>query len=399
MPVILASLLPHDRLQSARENLKKRKASATSQIQRARSVQDFLDGKSEEAQAEIEYSGEVKLLITQAIDEGKISSAESGKAISDLRKAEHDGLEELRVIKRQKKIIVDDLNEELGFAKPDLEKLSNAYDMIIGEKVKIAYQGGGTLPTKNFANTRYSRAVVQHLNALGDDGRYFCSASGWQAHRSVKAAHLVPKSLESDELAHMFGVVDMKGLRYDKRNGLVLLKTVENHMDKMELVIVPVGKAPSHPARYKFVITSEYLRTANDKWINGDIRTRDLHNRELRFNQTNNRPAARFLYWRFVQTYLLLKKRGDCPWVSEVETRGMMWATPGKYLRKSYLIQLARKVSDRYPPQVFEDQCFDDPSTAKSKQDEELGAHELAKKMTDVTFQDNEEEGGEEEEE
>lgn len=40
-------------------------------------------------------------------------------------------------------------------------------------------------------------------------------------------------------------------------------------------------------------------------------------------------------------------------WVSQVEAKGHLWASPGQYLRQSLLVSLARKVSDLYLPETF----------------------------------------------
>ena len=98
------------------------------------------------------------------------------------------------------------------------------------------------------------------------------------------------------------------------------------------------------------------------------------------------RPAKRFLYFRFVITYLHAKKAGDIPWVAEVEAKGQMWATPGPYLRQSMLVTLARQVSDHYLPEVFfEGVTFAEAagSSRMSPEDEEIAALSLAMKIDD----------------
>lgn len=52
-------------------------------------------------------------------------------------------------------------------------------------------------------------------------------------------------------------------------------------------------------------------------------------------------------------TYLYQKKLGNLRWAEKIEARGKMWATPGPYLRKSFLTMLARQVSDTYLPEAF----------------------------------------------
>jgi hypothetical protein len=75
----------------------------------------------------------------------------------------------------------------------------------------------------------------------------------------------------------------------------------------------------------------------------------DLDGRELEFLGA----TRRFLYFRYIMTYLYYKKLGRIKWASQIEAHGYMWATPGRYLRQSMLQVLARQVSDHYLPEVF----------------------------------------------
>ena len=63
-------------------------------------------------------------------------------------------------------------------------------------------------------------------------------------------------------------------------------------------------------------------------------------------------------------------------WVEEVEAKGILWATPGPYLRKSMLIVLARQISDTCLPETFYEQTtFDNDGGApprSSLEEEEL---------------------------
>jgi len=78
----------------------------------------------------------------------------------------------------------------------------------------------------------------------------------------------------------------------------------------------------------------------------------DIDGRELKF-LGDNRPARRFLYFRYIMTYLYYKKLGQLQWADRVEAHGYMWPTPGSYLRRPMLQVLARQVSDNYLPEVF----------------------------------------------
>ena len=66
-----------------------------------------------------------------------------------------------------------------------------------------------------------------------------------------------------------------------------------------------------------------------------------------------NRPAKRYLYFRFVITYLHCKRSDSLEWVQSVEAKGNLWASPEPYLRQSLLVTLARKISDLYLPENF----------------------------------------------
>lgn len=80
--------------------------------------------------------------------------------------------------------------------------------------------------------------------------------------------------------------------------------------------------------------------------------TQDLDGRELEFI-TANQPARRFLYFRFLVTYIHAKMLGNTAFTSTVESRKEFWASPGKYLERSTLKSLARNISGlELPPSI-----------------------------------------------
>jgi hypothetical protein len=75
--------------------------------------------------------------------------------------------------------------------------------------------------------------------------------------------------------------------------------------------------------------------------------------KELQWSNSN-RPAKRYLYFRFIMTYLMCKAKGQSvDWVNEIAARGKMWCTPGPYLRRSMVQLLARECGDHFLPEVF----------------------------------------------
>lgn len=66
---------------------------------------------------------------------------------------------------------------------------------------------------------------------------------------------------------------------------------------------------------------------------------------------TANRPAKRFLYFRFIITYLNVKKNGNSFFTDNTDTRQRFWDPPGPYLCHCTLASLARNISGcQLPP-------------------------------------------------
>ncbi|MCJ1405118.1 hypothetical protein MMC11_008344 [Xylographa trunciseda] len=100
---------------------------------------------------------------------------------------------------------------------------------------------------------------------------------------------------------------------------------------------------------------------------------KDIDGKCLEF-LTPSRPARRYLYFRYIITYLHHKKEGTLVWVEDVEARGNMWAAPGPYIRRSMLVSLARKVLDHdLPEDLYKENTFEqveaDESTARPQEE------------------------------
>ena len=67
---------------------------------------------------------------------------------------------------------------------------------------------------------------------------------------------------------------------------------------------------------------------------------------------TANRSAKRFLYFRFIITYLNVKKNGNSFFTDNADTRQRFWDSPGPYLCHYTLAFLARNISrcELHPP-------------------------------------------------
>jgi hypothetical protein len=85
----------------------------------------------------------------------------------------------------------------------------------------------------------------------------------------------------------------------------------------------------------------------------------DIDGKELQF-LGENRPAKRYLYFRFIITYLNAKRSGFKLFTDQVEAKKNFFASPGSYLRKSTLLSLARNILGcELPPSIFQDTTFE----------------------------------------
>lgn len=83
----------------------------------------------------------------------------------------------------------------------------------------------------------------------------------------------------------------------------------------------------------------------------------------------SNRPARRFLYLRFIITYLYAKVNGNTSFTNSVESRRIFWASEGQYLHNSTLCSLARNISGLKLPESLASNTFDDTSISDREAD------------------------------
>lgn len=86
----------------------------------------------------------------------------------------------------------------------------------------------------------------------------------------------------------------------------------------------------------------------------------EVDQKELKF-LTLNRPARRFLYFRFVITYLHAKKAGYTAFTQSVENKKLLWASSGPYLHNSTLKSLARNITGIDLPPTLAENTFNAP--------------------------------------
>ncbi|KAI9772640.1 MAG: hypothetical protein M1840_000234 [Geoglossum simile] len=236
------------------------------------------------------------------------------------------------------------------------------------------------------------RDTIAAYQALGSDSRAVddprtaagirCAISGeYFSPGDVKAAHIVPVHLGVELADYIFGMGTGARL-FSIDNCLMLHKDLERAFDKGILVIVPVNSAEKPSRRWKAVLLNEACR--NEVLYFKTLATMtEVDGMELTF-QTEHRPAARFLYYHFVVSLLRCRQQREPGWENAwVKLRtGKPWPTPGRYLRESMLLSLARTVRDLEDGEIetlIQERTFDVPE--RLADDEEK---EVARRVLDV---------------
>ena len=187
-------------------------------------------------------------------------------------------------------------------------------------------------------------AIAKYEPGKGaEPDKFWCPISkDYYDCKNVVAAHIVPSRLGPELMDYTFGHGSGSRL-FAADNCLLIQKGVEEHFDAGHFVLIPADRCESPIKRWKIHVT-------NESCLNSDMgrkRVKDFDGTEVEF-KNEVRPAARFLYYHFIIT-LLRNKHYRCPgWERSLETliAGQPFATPGRYLRASMLLVLARKIGD-----------------------------------------------------
>ena len=170
--------------------------------------------------------------------------------------------ESLRSLASQEQYELEEELEELlsqnAFLEQGMQDMFNAEDSLIDmvyRDCRLASEAGSKDPDlkrpKTASRNKFKSDVEEFLGATqgsGQDKERFCSViSSWFEAESVKCAHIVPHSLDSYHLAHLFGAGD--AALSTKRNGLLLYRSIEKAFDSFSMTIVPhapfiLGKPP-----------------------------------------------------------------------------------------------------------------------------------------------------------
>jgi hypothetical protein len=172
----------------------------------------------------------------------------------------------------------------------------------------------------------------------------------WVRQDRIKSAHNVPRSRRDAYIRSLFGVQNYEGFLMDARNGLIMLSCLEEAFNRGEFIIVPTGRVDGSN---HIELQCRVLRYANLQ-SKGGKRTfiyrrspdhpplywDDIHERILQFpKECTLRPYRRCFFHQALGAVLHCQqlKLTGYEEIGNHFVSGSMWATPEKYLEKSFL--------------------------------------------------------------
>ncbi|EFR03953.1 hypothetical protein MGYG_06952 [Nannizzia gypsea CBS 118893] len=251
---------------------------------------------------------------------------------------------ELRTISPQWSILSNDMNEVL----PKYKDFNAAYKNAIAGKPAIILEKESK-PEHRANQLRKSVDdfyAGKRVTAMETQGH--CHILGWTLYDEVTATHLVPEGLDANAIAFLFGVGNVN--IDEPRNTLLLHKNVSKALETGFVVIVPVpAHSPDEEVKWKLFVTDT---DSLDEPVSPGIVWNTLHGRELKF-LNDNRPAKRYVYFRYVMTFLMLRPHGKLSWIREVLAAKNYWDVPGEYLERTMLKRLVNLSAGFHLPKAF----------------------------------------------
>ena len=232
-----SALIPLLRVKDA-ESLVLRSLSANIAIAHfsaASSTNEYVGAKIERISTDLAMNGILRECYKDADILKFLTREEYRDATRELHMEVDQQERELTILKRQRKTISDDVYEVL----PRYSTMEGAYSSIL--MAKIVSASGMQRKGGQSSQRIKSEAVLSFYGAVrerdvGDnfvDSQRYCHIFGWLPEKSVNCVHLVPKCLESDELAYLFGVreVDLS----EPRNSMLHLFNPAEHVPDLVL--------------------------------------------------------------------------------------------------------------------------------------------------------------------
>jgi HNH endonuclease len=286
----------------------------------------------------------------------------SGSQRNDLKRAltqldESDN----SILKERSALAADRMRVKYGvLGQPSHVKVGQAYMMAITDNLpKPAESAYKKKHGRSGAHqTWFRNRLIKSYNTRGSEilgtsfefsNKMWCPISEREFEVSeMTAAHIVPYSIGETNAAYLFRAKVDEGydVIWSERNGFMVHNILEKIFDDGRTVIIP---DPTDENEFISIILSQDL--LNDSGICPATGTpyNTLNMKRLQF-QTAARPGKRYLYMHALLS-LFRRRRYDVPgWEkdrAQVFT-GQIWATPGKWARKSMVQALALEIGDSW---------------------------------------------------
>ena len=281
---------------------------------------------------------------------------------------------------------------------PDHVKLRAAYLMAIAESTK---KHGRLATDRRSLRNRLIKTYCSNSSTILESSELFpeniwCPVFGKSFFTfMVKAAHIVPQSIGETNAAYLFGSQIEEGFNviWSEKNGLMMHSALKKLFDDGSMVIIP---DPTDENEFISILLCQDLlkETKPSQLIDAPIST--IHRKRLQF-QTDARPGKRYLYVHaLIQSFR--RRRYDAPgWEHDREKvfTGGVWASPGKWARKSMVEALALEIGDI--GDFGDEEGLGDFPNAKPAEEEKRMATKVRYAWETAIDNDNEDEDGEDE--
>ncbi|MCJ1478958.1 hypothetical protein MMC13_007642 [Lambiella insularis] len=186
--------------------------------------------------------------------------------------------------------------------------------------------------------------IAQYDIGLPDGGIWDVILGEYLLPSYMKAAHLVPYSMQPEAIDYICGA-GAGSRQFSWENGLMLQTELENHLDKGNIIIIPVTSDEIRPTRFMLRIAITGVAHSVVHYRNSKpVRLGELDGKELEW-KNENRPMLRFLYWRYITSMLGNRKNRAAyaqPYYESLKSvRPFMSCKP--YLRKGVLLTMAKE--------------------------------------------------------
>lgn len=287
---------------------------------------------------------------------------------------------EQMVLKKDRRRLVEDLSdlENIGnrtLTDAYIDELIELYEKEYTKMQKLPGSKARKPPDRKPFQHRVRTFLGSKITYEGGTPYYWCNVLGqWLPSRTV-TAHIVPQCFRRRHMGRIFG--SSESPFESKRNGLSLVPDIGKKFDSSDIAIVPVNIG-KNPTEWKLVVLNPAIldktffsdcggrMTGKSLWY-----WRDVDGRSLTFVNTN-RPARRYLYFRYLMTWIYARKQDDWRGFETGVPPNKVWATPNKprgYLKSSILRDLACRVGDKLPEDLVRLGEFEDPGTSSSTSD------------------------------